>query len=58
MYKGTNMIILYVQAMETRKAPGPVQGEGGEDTQAWLGQIDGADRWGRQGDVHFLPSDK
>ena len=53
MYKGTNMIILYVQAMETRKAPGPVQGEGGEDTQAWLGQIDGA---GSQVDVHFLPS--
>ena len=50
MYKGTNVIvviILYMQAMETREAPGEVQGEGGEDTQAWLGQIDGADRWGR-----------
>ena len=40
--------------METRKAAGQVQGEGGEDTEAWLGQIEG----GRHVNVHVSPSAK
>ena len=57
MYKGTHVIIviiLYVQAMETRKAAGQVQGEGGEDTEAWLGQIEG----GKHVFVHVSPNAK